>query len=63
MIQGEIEYAFHELKGDLGLRPVYHQLEDCIEAHIFTSCMALCLLTTLRARPRTRAGAYPAPDH
>ena len=52
MIQGEIEYAFRELKGDLGLRPVYHQLEDRIEAHIFTSFMALCLLTTLRAIAR-----------
>ena len=55
MIQGEIEYAFRELKGDLGLRPVYHQLEDRIEAHIFTSFMALCLLTTLRAITRKHA--------
>ena len=55
MIQGEIEYAFRELKGDLGLRPVYHQLEDRIEAHIFTSFMALCLLTTLRAIARGHA--------
>ena len=55
MIQGEIEYAFRELKGDLGLRPVYHQLEDRIEAHIFTSFMALCLLTTLRALAREHA--------
>ena len=55
MIQGEIEYAFRELKGDLGLRPVYHQLEDRIEAHIFTSFMALCLLTTLRSLAREHA--------
>ena len=55
MIQGEIEYAFRELKGDLGLRPVYHQLEDRIEAHIFTSFMALCLLTTLRVIARGHA--------
>ena len=55
MIQGEIEYAFRELKGDLGLRPVYHQLEDRIEAHIFTSFIALCLLTTLRAIARQYA--------
>ena len=31
---------------------MYHQLEDRIEAHIFTSFMALCLLTTLRALAR-----------
>ena len=55
MIQGEIEYAFRELKNDLGLRPVYHQLDDRIEAHIFTAFMALCLLQTLRAIAREHA--------
>jgi len=55
MIQGEIEYAFRELKNDLGLRPVYHQLDDRIDAHVFTSFMALCLLQTLRAIARDRA--------
>ena len=55
MIQGEIEYAFRELKNDLGLHPVYHQLEDRIEAHIFTAFMALCLLQTLRAIAREHA--------
>ena len=34
---------------------MYHQLEDRIEAHIFTSFMALCLLTTLRALAREHA--------
>ncbi len=58
MIQDEIEYAFRELKNDLGLRPVYHQLDDRIEAHIFTAFMALCLLQTLRdiARERGKSG-------
>ena len=55
MIQGEIEYAFREMKHDLGLRPVCHQLDDRIEAHIFTSFMAFCLLTTLRAMAREHA--------
>jgi len=55
MIQGEIEYAFRELKNDLGLRPVYHRLDDRIEAHIFTSFMALCLFQTLRAIAREHA--------
>ena len=50
MIQGEIEYAFRELKNDLGLRPVYHQLDDRIEAF-----MALCLFQTLRAIAREHA--------
>jgi len=55
MIQGEIEYAFREMKNDLGLRPVYHRLDDRIEAHVFTSFMALCLLQTLRAIAREHA--------
>ena len=55
MIQGEIEYAVREMKHDLDLRPVYHQLDDRIEAHIFTSFMAFCLLTTLRAMAREHA--------
>jgi hypothetical protein len=32
--------AFKNLKGDLSLRPVYHQREDRIEAHIFVSLLA-----------------------
>ena len=55
MIQGEIEYAFRELKNDLGLRPVYHRLDERIETHIFAAFMALCLLATLRAIARARA--------
>ena len=33
----EIEQAFKELKSDLAIRPVYHQLPERIEAHIFIS--------------------------
>lgn len=44
----EIEEAFRNLKGDLALRPVYHQLEHRIEAHIFISFLAYCLHVTLR---------------
>jgi transposase len=45
----EIEAAFKNLK-DLQLRPIYHQLEQRIEAHIFVAFMAYCLHVTLRAR-------------
>jgi len=30
----QIEEAFRNLKGDLAIRPIYHQLEERIEAHI-----------------------------
>ena len=34
----------------LQLRPIYHQLEERIEAHIFVAFIAYCLHVTLRAR-------------
>jgi hypothetical protein len=46
----EIEAAFKHLKDDLRLRPIYHQLENRIEAHIFVAFMAYCLHVTLHAR-------------
>ena len=51
----EVEQAFKELKGDLGIRPVYHQREDRIEAHIFVAFLAYCLQVTLKARLRPLA--------
>jgi transposase len=46
----EVEAAFKTMKDDLQLRPIYHQLEDRIEAHIFVAFLAYCLHVTLRAR-------------
>ena len=51
----EVEQAFKELKGDLGIRPVFHQLESRIEAHIFVAFLAYCLHVTLKARLRPLA--------
>ena len=44
----EIEQAFKELKGDLAIRPIHHQTDERIEAHIFVAFMAYCLLVTLK---------------
>ena len=43
----QIEESFKTLKGDLSIRPIYHQLPDRIEAHIFISFLAYCLHITL----------------
>jgi transposase len=43
----QIEEAFKNLKGDLVLRPIYHQKADRIEAHIFVSFLAYCLHVSL----------------
>jgi transposase len=46
----QIEECFRNLKGDLAIRPIYHQLEHRIEAHIFVAFIAYCLHVTLRRR-------------
>lgn len=46
----EVEQAFKELKGDLAVRPIFHQLEHRVEAHIFIAFLAYCLQVTLKAR-------------
>jgi transposase len=52
----EIEAAFKNLKDDLQLRPIYHQLQHRIEAHIFVAFISYCLHVTLKARLRPVAG-------
>ncbi len=51
----EVEQAFKELKHDLAIRPLYHQLEHRIEAHIFVAFLAYCLHVTLKHQLRQRA--------
>ena len=41
-----VEESFRTLKGDLGLRPIFHQLDERIEAHVFISFLAYCLHVT-----------------
>ena len=43
----EVEAAFKTLKGDLAIRPIFHQAERRIEAHIFIAFLAYCLHVTL----------------
>ncbi len=45
-----IEEAFKNLKGDLAIRPIFHQDEARIEAHIFIAFLAYCLHVTLGRR-------------
>ena len=51
----EVEQAFKELKGDLAIRPIYHQRDERIEAHIFVAFVAYCLQVTLKQRTRALA--------
>jgi hypothetical protein len=43
----EVEAAFKTLKGDLAIRPIFHQEQPRIEAHIFIAFLAYCLHVTL----------------
>jgi len=51
----EVEAVFRDLKNDLAIRPLYHQKDSRIEAHVFVSFLAYCLYVTLRQRLRTLA--------
>ena len=50
-----VEEAFRNLKGDLAVRPIFHQKEKRVEAHIFVSFLSYCLHVTLGQRLRTLA--------
>ena len=51
----QVEEAFKNLKGDLAIRPIHHQKEKRIEAHIFVAFIAYALQVTLRRRLRDLA--------
>jgi transposase len=51
----QIEAAFKCLKSELGIRPIYHQLEHRVEAHILVAFLAYCLSVTLRHRLQAHA--------
>ncbi len=51
----QVEEAFKNLKGDLEVRPIYHQKESRIQAHIFVSFLAYCLHVSLREKARRKA--------
>jgi transposase len=46
----KVEEAFKNLKGDLAIRPLYHQEERRIEAHVFIAFLAYCLHVTIGRR-------------
>jgi transposase len=50
-----VEQAFKDLKGDLAVRPIHHQLERRIDAHIFIAFLAYCLHVTLAQQMRPHA--------
>ena len=45
-----VEEAFRTLKGDLAIRPIFHQEEARVEAHVFLAFLAYCLHVSLGLR-------------
>jgi transposase len=56
----QVEQTFKDLKGDLAVRPIYHQLERRIDAHIFIAFLAYCLHVTLAQQLRPHASGLSA---
>jgi transposase len=56
----QVEEAFKNIKGDLAIRPIYHQRQERIEAHIFIAFLAYCLQVTLTRRLRDLAPGLTA---
>jgi len=48
------EAGFRSLKGDLGLRPVFHQLETRVDAHIFITILGYQLLRSITYQLETQ---------
>ena len=51
----QIEAVFRSLKSDLGIRPIYHRLENRVDAHILIAFLAYCLQVTLKNRLQIHA--------
>ena len=56
MLLVEIEAVFRSFKNDLGIGPIYHQVEPRVEAHIFVCFQAYCLHVTLKHWLKPLAG-------
>src|ERR1700731_1429304 len=57
----QIESVFRSLKSELGIRPIYHQLEHRADAHVMIAFLAYCLQVTLKNRLMIHApGLTPA---
>jgi transposase len=56
----QIEAVFRSLKNDLGIRPIYHQLEHRVDAHILIAFLAYCLQVTLKNRLQIHAPGLTA---
>jgi transposase len=51
----QVEAAFKCLKSELGIRPIHHQLQHRVDAHILVAFLSYCLMATLKHRVQAHA--------
>ncbi|MBV8893181.1 MAG: IS1634 family transposase [Acidobacteria bacterium] len=54
----EVEAAFRTLKSELAIRPLFHQLEKRVKAHILVAFLGYALLVTLKHLLKRSASQY-----
>jgi hypothetical protein len=58
----DVEHGFRQLKDVLAMRPIYHQIENRVKAHIFVAALAL-LIQRLLGRRLEGAAVDLSPTH
>ena len=54
----EVEAAFRTLKSELAIRPLFHQLEKRVKAHVLVAFLGYALLVTLKHLLKRSASTY-----
>jgi transposase len=54
----EVEAAFRTLKSELAIRPLFHQLEKRVKAHVLVAFLGYALLVTLKHLLKRNASEY-----
>jgi transposase len=56
----QVEQAFKNIKSDLAVRPIHHQIESRVEAHILVAFLGYALLASLRMKLQSAAPGLTA---
>jgi transposase len=58
----EAEASFRALKSELSIRPLFHQLEPRVKAHVMVAFLGYALWVTLKHLLKRRSGIVPKPS-
>ncbi|HET8549186.1 MAG TPA: hypothetical protein VFL57_14330 [Bryobacteraceae bacterium] len=59
----EAEASFRALKSELSIRPLFHQLEPRVKAHVMVAFLGYALWVTLKHLLKRRSALVPQPSH